>query len=70
MAKTVALGVCEIARRGRRWKGESMVNSSWRESVGGSLRGRQVWCAYSEREMVKVWVLLAEEESVGGDEAS
>jgi hypothetical protein len=40
VAKVVLLGEWAMGVRGRRWKGDSMLNSSWRASVAGSLKGR------------------------------
>lgn len=38
------MGVEEVGWRARRWKGESMLNSSWRASDEGGRKGVQwVW---------------------------
>lgn len=37
VVKVVLFGVDEVGCKGRRWKGESMVNSSWRASVAGGV---------------------------------
>lgn len=52
--KMVPLGVVETGLRLRRWKGESIVNSSWRESEGEMVRGEKWVEVYSESSILKV----------------
>lgn len=53
--KRVEFGVVWVGMRGRRWKGESMVNSSWRLSWAGRVRGERCVVVYSESSIVNVW---------------
>ncbi len=52
--KMVLLAVWVRGRRESRWKGESMVNSSWRTSVGGRFRGWRWSKSYSESSIENV----------------
>jgi len=46
--KMVAFAVCEIGVRLRRWKGESMLNSSCTESPDAGMKGARWSFSYSE----------------------
>ena len=50
----VLFGVEDTGTRLRRWKGESMVNSSWRASPTGRDGGEKWVVVYSESSMLKV----------------
>jgi hypothetical protein len=44
----VEVGVVDATLRGRRWKGESMENSSWITSLIGGVKGTHLSQSYSE----------------------
>jgi len=44
----VEVGVVVEGVRAKRWKGESMLNSSWRESPVGGVKGTHLSQEYSE----------------------
>jgi hypothetical protein len=48
----VLFGVLEMGVRGRRWKGESIVNSSWMVSVDGGTKGERWSRVYSDISIV------------------
>ena len=47
----VEVGVLEATVRVRRWKGESMENSSWITSFAGGVKGTHLSQSYSEISM-------------------
>lgn len=57
VVKMVVLAVVVRGCRLMRWKGESMVNSSWRLSFGGGWKGTSWEFESSESSIVKVWVV-------------
>jgi hypothetical protein len=50
----VEVGVVEVRVRGRRWKGESMENSSWMLSPSAGWKGTHLSHWYSESSMLYV----------------